>query len=125
MSPDLLFGEQTEQIIAACFEVHNTLGTGFVEVVYQEALKVEFQNRNIPFEKEKKLNVSYKGLLLDKFYCADFVCFDNIILELKAIDHLSPEHVGQVLNYLRATHLKLGMLINFGSTKLQIKRVVY
>lgn len=59
MCPDLLFGEQTEQIIAACFEVHNTLGTGFVEAVYQEALKVEFQNRNIPFEKEKKLNVSY------------------------------------------------------------------
>ena len=77
MCPDLLFGEQSEQIIAACFEVHNTLGIGFVEAVYQEALKVEFQNRKIPFEKEKKLNVSYKGILLDKFYSADFVCFDN------------------------------------------------
>lgn len=84
----------------------------------------EFLSRQIPFEKEKRLNVFYKGQKLEKFYIADFICFNNIIIELKATEGLTDEHIAQVLNYLRATNYKLGLLVNFGTPRVQIKRVV-
>lgn len=105
-------------------EVHKTLGPGFLEPVYQEALTLELTEAKIPFIKEKTLNVWYKEKLLNKKYIADFVCFDEIIVELKAVESLCPEHIAQVLNYLKTTGKKLGLLINFGSKSLQYKRVI-
>lgn len=105
-------------------DVHRTLGAGFLEAVYQEALTMEFAEARIPFIKEKVLEVKYKGKILEKKYVADFVCFDEVIVELKAMDALCPEHIAQVLNYLKATGKKLGLLINFGTQSLQYKRVI-
>ena len=105
-------------------EVHKTLGSGFLEAVYQEALKLEFEECEIPWSKEVLLEVTYKGRILDKKYIADFICFDEIIVELKAIEMLVPEHIAQVLNYLKATDKKLALLINFGASSLQYKRII-
>ncbi len=105
-------------------EVHKELGNGFLEAVYQEALTLEFDGQEIPFEKEKQIEIYYKDLLLDKKYRADFVCYGKIIIEIKAISELTPEHESQVLNYLNATEYRLGILINFGSKSLQFKRIV-
>jgi GxxExxY protein len=124
-SNEFYFQKESSLIIKACFEVHNVLGAGFLEPVYQEALQNELSLMGIPFEREKRLNVFYKGIRLTKFYIADFVCFDNIILEIKATDGLIDEHIAQVLNYLKATDYKLGILINFGTSRVQIKRVVF
>ena len=118
------FKEECYRIIGACMNVHNVLGCGFLEPVYQEALSLEFTDLGISFQKEKILDVSYKQYILDKKYVADFVCFGEIILELKAIDDLHPVHIAQVLNYLKATGKKIGLLVNFGTTKLQYKRVI-
>jgi GxxExxY protein len=104
--------------------VHNELGCGFLEPVYQEALLLEFTEQGIPFQKEKVLDIYYKQYKLDKKYVADFMCFGEVILELKAIDALQPIHIAQVLNYLKATGKKIGLLVNFGTTKLQYKRVI-
>lgn len=119
-----IYTDETSEIIGACFEVQNHLGHGFLEPVYQEALMYEFISRRIPFQKEKKLDVYYKNQKLEKFYIADFICFDKIIVELKASDGLMDEHTAQVLNYLRATNFKLGLLVNFGTPKVQIKRII-
>lgn len=119
-----LYQSECSQIINACFEVHNTLGSGFLEPVYQEALAYEFNIRGIPFKREKRLDVFYKEIKLVKFYVADFVCHDKIILEIKAMDGIIEDHIAQVLNYLKATNFKLGLLINFGTSKVQIKRVI-
>jgi len=105
-------------------EVHKNLGAGFLEPVYQEALSLELAVANIPFTKEKVLDVWYKGKLLEKKYVADFVCFGEVIVELKAVETIIPEHLAQVLNYLKATGKKVGLLINFGSRSLQYKRVI-
>lgn len=105
-------------------EVHSELGGGFLEAVYQEALGLELRELNIPFRKEALLNLEYKGKPLDKKYIADFICYDELIVELKAVDELSSKHTAQVLNYLKATKLKVGLLLNFGATKLQYKRVI-
>jgi GxxExxY protein len=119
-----LYEEECKSIISACFEVHNQLGYGFLESVYQEALCYEFLSRKVPFQKAKKLDIYYKDLKLEKFYIADFICFDNIIIETKAMDGIVDEHVSQVLNYLKATKLQLGLIINFGTPKVQVKRVI-
>jgi hypothetical protein len=121
---EFIYSHETSEIIGACFEVQNHLGHGFLEPVYQEALTYEFISRRIPFQKEKKLEVYYKSQKLEKFYIADFICFDKIILELKATDCLIDEHLAQVLNYLKATNYKLGLLVNFGTPKVQIKRII-
>ena len=105
-------------------EVHNELGNGFLEPVYQESLEVELTNQRIPFQREVTLPIKYKGTLLNKSYIADFIVYDKIILELKALDALSTVHESQVLNYLKATGFKLGILVNFGQPKLQYKRLV-
>ena len=100
-------------------EVHNTLGSGFLEAVYQEALAVEFEKRGIPFNQEKRLKIKYKDQVLSKYYEADFICFDKIIVETKALSELSGIDEAQVINYLKATGLKIGLLINFGAESLE------
>ena len=119
----LQFEEQTEKIINACLEVHKELKNGFLEPVYQEALELEFQMQGIPYEREKKLNIIYKGKTLKKEYFADFYCYDNIIVELKAVTRLENEHKAQVINYLKAMNKEIGLLINFGKSSLQWERI--
>jgi len=121
---DLLYKEDTHSIIGAALEVHKTLGHGFLEPVYQEALAYEFDFSGIPYVKESPLRIHYKDIILGKSYIADFVCYDKIIVECKAVERLLPEHESQVLNYLNATGYRLGLLINFGSPKIEIKRII-
>ena len=104
-------------------EVHKVLGCGFIEVVYQEALEEEFKKRGIPYEREKELTVDYKGKLLSKTFRADFICYDKIILELKAVKEFTDEHYAQIYNYLRASGMELGILINFGLASIEFERV--
>jgi len=122
---ELLFKEEVYKIVAAAIDVHRELGSGFAEPVYQEALGIELRSRQIPFESQKQLRIYYKGQLLDKIYIADFVCFDSIIIELKALDAITGREECQILNYLKATKLRVGLLINFGvSGKLDWHRYV-
>ena len=120
----LINENETYNIIGACFEVHKQLGNGFLEAVYQEALEIELRLRNIPFTREKQLKIKYKGKELKKYYTADYVCYDNIILELKALSELTNTNDAQVLNYLKTTNYKVGLLINFGTKSLQHKRLI-
>ncbi len=120
----LVYEDESFKIIGACMEVHKELGSGFLEGVYQEALAVEFKKQNIPFEREKEINISYKGINLNKKYISDFICNDKILLELKALSKLTSEHESQVLNYLKATGFKLGLLINFGESSFKVKRLI-
>ena len=120
----LIYKAESYKIIGAAMEVHKQLGHGFLEAVYQEALAIEFKNRNIPFKKEYKLEISYKEQLISKYYIADFICYDKIIIEIKALKELSGIDESQVINYLKATNFKLGILINFGSQSLEHKRLV-
>ena len=111
-----MFYKQNESysIIGAAINVYKTLGPGFLEAVYQEALEMEFQNLGIPYEREKELIISYKGRELKQTYRTDFVCHDSIIVELKAVTNIEDAHRSQVFNYLKATGFKLGLLFNFG-----------
>jgi len=122
---NFLYKSETFKIIGAAMEVHKELGCGFFEAVYQEALELEFQYDKIPYQREAQLNIYYKGQLLKKYYQADFICYDGIIVELKALSALTSEHESQLLNYLKATGLKVGLLINFGNKSLEYKRMVY
>ena len=108
--------EDSYKIVGAAMEVYNQLGHGFLEAVYQEALEREFKSRGIPYEREKELIVFYKGEPLEQTYKADFICYEDIIVELKAVAMLQDSHRSQVYNYLRATKNKLGLLINFGNS---------
>ena len=121
---DLLYKQECYNIVGACMAVHRELGHGFLEPVYQEALALELTRSSIPFEREKELSIIYKGVELKSYYKADFICYDQIILELKALDALSNDHVSQLMNYLKATDLKVGLLANFGAPSLQYKRYV-
>ena len=105
-------------------KVHSELGPGFLEAVYQEALEIEFVKQNIPFERQKKLTIYYDGKPLKKFYIADFVCYDKIVLEIKAIGNFHKNQFVQTGNYLRALNLKLGLLVNFGESSLTHKRIL-
>jgi GxxExxY protein len=116
---------KTYAIIGAAMEIHNQLGHGFLEAVYQDAAVIEFPLKQIPFEREVSLPVKYKNIILPKHYRADFVCFSEIIVEFKALSRLSNVEEAQLLNYLKATGLKRGLLINFGAPSLQYKRLVW
>lgn len=116
---------QTYAIIGAAMEIHRQLGHGFLEAVYQDAAVIEFPLRKIPFEKEVSLPIRYKDTLLPSHYRADFICFSEIIVEFKALSRLSTVEEAQLLNYLKATGLKRGLLINFGASSLQYKRLVW
>ena len=115
---------QTYAIIGAAMEVHRVLGHGFLEGVYQEALELEFQARGIPYKRETEVCIEYKGCILNKRYRADFECYDDIIVEVKAQQQLTTSDEGQLLNYLNATGCKRGLLINFGSPSLEFKRMI-
>ena len=121
---DIILKDESYNIIGACMTVHRELGLGFLEAVYQEALEEEFKLRGIPYVREKQLEIIYKGKALEKRYIADFICYGEIILELKALSGLESVHQAQLINYLKATNLKLGFLVNFGQTSLESKRVV-
>ena len=122
-STDIQFQHEVFDIIGAAMEVQNHLGRGFLELVYHDALNVELGLRGIPFETEKLITITYKGHLLDRTYKADLVCYDNIVVELKSVEKLRTEHTAQLLNYLKATNLPLGILINFGEVPLKYKIV--
>jgi len=124
MKSKILFKDESYNIIGAAMCVHSGLGIGFLEAVYQEALEKEFCFRNIPYKKEVKLPIYYKGELLSKNYFADFICYDKIIIELKVVSSISSEHKAQVINYLKATNFELGILINFGERKLIHERII-
>lgn len=119
----LKYEDQTGMILKACMEVHNELGNGFLEPVYQEALEEEFVIKGIPYEREKLLPIIYKGKKLSKEYFADFVCYENIVVELKSTAKLAKTHKCQVLNYLNAAALEVGLLVNFGETSLKWERI--
>lgn len=116
---------QTYAIIGAAMEIHRQLGHGFLEAVYQEAAIIEFPMKGVPFEREVALPIKYKSILLPTRYRADFVCYSEIIVEFKALSRLTTAEEAQLLNYLKATGLKRGLLINFGASSLQYKRLVW
>lgn len=113
---ELLLKDEAYAVVGAMFEVYKTLGTGFLEPVYQEALAIEFTSKGIPFEREYRLSIYYKDVKLEKWYAPDFVCFGQIILELKVLKKLGEIEVAQLLNYLKITKMRLGILANFGAT---------
>ncbi|HTI73062.1 MAG TPA: GxxExxY protein [Candidatus Limnocylindria bacterium] len=110
----LLFKDEVYAIQGAAFEVYREMGCGFLETVYQECLEKEFRRRSIPFAAQRVLTLAYKGELLSQTYRPDFVCHEQILIELKAVKTIAPEHQAQMLNYLKATSLRLGLIINFG-----------
>lgn len=121
----LIYKDEVYSIVGAAMEVHTILGTGFLEPVYQEAMEIECASRRIPFVSQQILQVHYKQHILKKEYIADMVCFEKIVVEFKALDNLTGRESSQVINYLKATGYKVGVLINFGSdTKLEWKRFV-
>ena len=120
----VVFKEESFKIIGACMKVHRTLGAGFLEAVYEEALEKEFQDQKIPFKKQVKLELYYENQKLDKQYRADFVCYDAIILEIKAVNLIPVAFYAQLKNYLKCTNTELGILINFGTSSLTYKRVL-
>ena len=121
----LYYKQESYDIIGAALRVYNNLGSGFLEAVYQEALAIEFDKSGIPYEQEKELKILYNGIELKQSYKTDFLCYDSIVVELKAVSLLEQCHKSQVLNYLHATKSKLGILINFGNhQRLDYQRVV-
>jgi GxxExxY protein len=122
---DLIYKEEVFAIVGAAMEVHTVLGPGFLEAVYQEALEIEFAMRQIPFLPQHELHIDYKGRYLKKTYFADYVAYNDIIIEIKAMERLTSREIAQLLNYLNATGAKVGVLINFGSVgRLEWKRMV-
>jgi GxxExxY protein len=113
---------ETYAVIGAAMEVHKVLGCGFLEAVYQQAMAIELEAREIQFRKEVKFPVSYKNRTLDCYYQADFICYDSLIVELKALDMLTGKHDSQLINYLKATGHRRGLLLNFGQRSLQYQR---
>ncbi|PJR04657.1 GxxExxY protein [Avrilella dinanensis] len=117
--------EETYKIIGICMEVHNQLGAGFLEIVYKDALELEFQRAGVPYEREKEYPVNYKGVILPHKFYADFVVFDNVILEIKGIrKEIAEEHIAQAINYLKVSQCEIALVVNFGEPKLQYKRII-
>ena len=114
METKLICPEECYRIQGAVFDVYREIGCGFLEAVYQECLEREFRRQNIPFETQKRFRLYYREELIDSVYVADFVCFETIIVEIKAVAKIAPIHKAQVLNYLKMSRLKLGLLVNFG-----------
>lgn len=121
---ELYLKEETYKIIGICMEVHKILGKGHSEIIYGDALEYEFNKNKIPYNREMKFNISYKEIILPHFYYSDFVVFDEIILEIKAISELTNSEIKQTLNYLAASKNKLGLLVNFGEDSLKYRRII-
>ena len=117
--------EETFKIIGVCMEVHRNLGPGLLEVVYKDALEIEFKANDIPFEREKKFSIEYKGVILPHKFYADFIVNEDIVLEVKAVKEFSGEHTAQVLNYMKLSESEIGLLVNFQNKSLQHKRLVF
>ena len=122
---EIILKEEAYQIIGICMEVHRELGMGFREAVYKEALEMEFKNHNISYEREKMFRIEYKGKVLKHKYPADFIVFNQIVLEIKATSYIVDTFVAQTINYLKASGLKLGIIVNFGQKSLVYKRIVF
>jgi GxxExxY protein len=121
---DLYLKEEVYKIIGICMEVHTILGKGHSEIIYGDALEYEFKKNGIPYNREMKFNITYKEIILPHHYFSDFVVFDEIILEIKAIQQLSSSKIKQTLNYLAASKNKLRLLVNFGEDSLKYKRII-
>lgn len=116
--------QESYEIIGICMEIHRILGKGLLEIVYKDAIEYEFNLRKIPYEREKKYEVEYKGKVLPPYFFADFVVYDKVILEIKAQKGIVDEHVSWVLNYLAISKCQLGLLVNFGENSLVTKRII-
>jgi GxxExxY protein len=117
--------EETDAIIHLGYEVYNTLGFGFLEIVYKDALEYEFRRSDIPFEREKEYTVNYKDIILRHNFFADFIVFDSVILEVKAKEGIANDDMARTINYLKCSGCKVGLILNFGRSKLEIKRLVF
>lgn len=115
---------ETYRIIGICMEVHNNLGAGFLEIVYKDALELEFKRADIFYQREKEYTVNYKGVILPHKFYADFVVFDRIILEVKGQKGIADEHIAQAINYLKVSQNKIALIVNFGELKLNYKRLI-
>lgn len=122
---EILFKHESYELVGACMKIHSALGCGYKEVIYQDALEVELKNKRIPFEKEKKFEVVYEGVTLKHHFIADFVIDENIIIELKSCKEIINPFIAQTIQYLKASGLKLGIIINFGNSSLEYKRIVF
>ena len=120
----IIYKDESYAIVGACMKVHRALGPGFLEAVYEEVVEKEFIVQNIPYKRQVKLDLYYEGVQLKKYYRADFVCYDSIIVELKAVTQIPSVFYAQLQNYLKCTNMELGMLINFGTPSLTYKRIV-
>ena len=120
----ILYKDESYAIVGACMKVHRVLGAGFLEAVYEEVLEKEFIIQNIPYKRQVRLNLYYEGVQLKKQYRADSVCYDTIIVELKAVAQVPSTFYAQLQNYLKCTNMELGMLINFGTPSLTYKRIL-
>jgi len=122
---ELLYADQTYAILGACFNVYKDKGCGFHEPLYQECLEIEFDYQGIPSDPQREIKLTYRGRTLKQTFRPDFVCFDRIVVEIKAVSHLIDEHRAQVLNYLNATGFEVGLLVNFGHyPKVEHERIV-
>ncbi len=124
MKNEIVLKEESFNIIGAAMEVHKIVGCGFTEPLYQDALEQELRLRGIPYERERIFSFTYKGIILSKTFRPDFICYNNVIVELKTVADFTDEHFAQVYNYLKATGMELGILINFGKKSLEYKRVL-
>ena len=122
--PEILYKEESYQIMGVLFDVHSNLGGGFSEIVYKDALEYEFKSLNMTYEREKEYCVNYKSIVLNHKFYADFVLFDKIILEIKSSKNLHPKYYSQCLNYLKVSGNKLAILANFNATSLEYKRII-
>ena len=120
----IIYKEESYKIIGSCMEVHNYLGFGFSEIVYKDALEIEFKNAKIDFERERKYEVEYKGIVLPHLFYADFIVFGKIILEIKGKKDIADADLAQAINYLKVSDNKLALIVNFGEEKLNYKRIV-
>lgn len=121
---EIIYKEESYAVVGALFDVYNHLGSGFSEIVYKDALELEFDSRDIPFDREKEYSVSYKGNILRHKFYADFVLFDKIILEIKSVENIHDTHVAQCINYLKVLNKKLAILANFHKDLLDHNRIV-
>lgn len=124
MADSYLFVEETRILIGVAFEIHSLLGIGFLEIVYKDALEYELKKKNVVYEREKEYAIAYKGTVLPHKFYADFVAFNKIIVEVKAQEGIAEVQYAQVLNYLRASNCRLGLILNFGEASLKIKRII-
>lgn len=121
----VIYPDESYKIIGACFEVHNKMGSGFLEPVYQECMEIEFEFQHIPFQAQQEQHLYYRSRELEQIYKPDFICYGKIIVEIKTVANLIDDHRAQVINYLNATKYKLGILVNFaGHPKLEYERIL-